>query len=96
MPTRPRDARRARADDHRTFFEEIALMLSFVVVVVSGMTLVTLVVMEFMQVLPIGLSFIFGVSLTVFGIAIGMAVMERALALPSMYRGLTPVVRYHT
>ena len=70
-------------------------MLSLVIVTVLGLTLSSLVVLEFLDILPTGLSMIVTLSLLVFVIVVGKAVLERALAIPNVYRGMTPVVRHH-
>jgi hypothetical protein len=90
-----RTTRRARADDHRTYGEEVALMLSLVIVSVLGLTLVSLLVVQFLDILPSGVSVTVMLSLLVFGIVVGRAMFERILAVPTIYRGLTPIVRHH-
>ena len=84
---------RLRADHHRTYGEEVALLLSLIIVIMLGFALTTLLVLEFLEVLPGGMSTTMVLSLIVFLAVIGYAVYERALAIPSVYRGLTPVVR---
>ena len=90
-----RTARRARSDDHRTYAEEVALMLSLVVIGVLGLAILCLLVFEFLDVLPTGVSLIVTLSLLVFVIVLGRAVFERVVAVPSLYRTMTPVVRHH-
>lgn len=85
--------RRARAEEHRTFAEETAFLLSFVIVVVLAMMLATLLVLEFLKLLPEGLSTVIGMSLAAFMAVIAWALFERAISLPSVTRGKTPVVR---
>jgi hypothetical protein len=84
---------RLRADHHRTYGEEVALLLSLVIVIVLGMALSTLLILEFLNVLPSGMSSVMILSLLVFIAVIGNAVFERAVALPSVYRSVIPVFR---
>jgi hypothetical protein len=95
MATNPQSTRRVRSDDHRTFAEEAAMILSLLVASVLGLTVGTLLVVEVLQILPGGLSIIVGTSLLVFAAACAKAVFDRAVAVPSVSRGLTPVVRHH-
>jgi len=73
----------------------VALLLSLVIVVVLSLTLTTLLVLQFLEVLPGGLSVIMTLSLLACLVVLGKALFERALSIPSIYRGSTPVVRYH-
>ena len=70
-------------------------MLSLVFVVVLGLTLTSLTLLQFFEVLPPGVSMVVTLSLLVFGVVVGRAMFERTFAIPSIYRGLTPIVRHH-
>lgn len=78
---------------HRTYGEEIGLLLSLVISSILGLTLLVLLVMEFVQALPGGLGAVIVLSLLALVFVIGNAVLERVMALPSVSRGNTPVVR---
>ncbi len=93
MPDNELVARRARAEEHRTFAEETAFLLSFVIVIVLAMMLATLLTLEFLKLLPEGLSTVIAMSLLAFLAVVAWALFERALSLPSISRGKTPVVR---
>jgi hypothetical protein len=95
MATTDRSGWRARANDHRTFAEEIGLLLSLVIVVVLSLTLTTLTLLQFFEFLPVGVALVVTLSLLVFGVVVGRAMFERAVAIPSIYRGMTPTVRHH-
>jgi hypothetical protein len=95
MATNPQSTRRVRSDDHRTFAEETATILSLLVALVLGLALGTLIILEILQILPGGLGTIVGTSLLVFAAACAKAVFDRAVAVPAVSRGLTPVVRHH-
>jgi len=69
------------------------VVLALVVSTLLGLTLAALMLLEFLQALPGGLGAIIVLSLLVSAVVIGKAVLERTLALPSVLRGLTPVVR---
>jgi len=90
---RSRRRERVRGKEHRTYGEEVAFLLSLVISSVLGMTLAALVVMEVVQALPAGLAAVVVLSLFVSIFVLGKAVLERVLALPSVSRGSTPVVR---
>jgi hypothetical protein len=90
---RSRIQERARSKVHRTYGEEVAFLLSLVITSAFGMTLLFLLVMEILQILPGGLGAVIVLSLLISVVVIGKAVLERTLALPSVWRGSTPVVR---
>ena len=95
MATTDRSGWRARANDHRTYAEEVWLLLSLVIVVVLGLTLTSLTFIEFFDVLPSGVGMVVMLSLLVFAVVVGRAMFERVLATPSIYHSLTPIVRHH-
>jgi hypothetical protein len=84
----------ARSDSHRTYAEEVALMLSLVIIGVLGLAMASLLLLEFVNVLPTGVSMILTLSLLVFAVVLGRALFERVVAIPSLYRSMTPVVRH--
>lgn len=94
MARRSRIRERVRGDVHRTYGEEVGLLLCLVISAVLGLTLLVLMLIEFVQVLPGGLGALIVLSLLVFFFVVGKAVLERTLALPSVSRGSTPVVRH--
>ena len=95
MATNPPSKRRVRSDEHRTFAEEAAMILSLLVATVLGLAVGTLLILEVLQILPGGLSVVVGTCVLVFAAACAKAVFDRAVAVPSVSRGATPVVRHH-
>ena len=73
--------------------EDIALALALVITAILGLTMLSLVVLEFLEILPGGLERIAFLSLVVFAAVVGRALVSRALSTPVVYRGHTPVVR---
>lgn len=73
--------------------EDIALALALVITAILGLTMLSLVVLEFLEILPGGFERIAFLSLVVFCAVIGRALMARVLSTPSVYRGHTPVIR---
>ena len=94
MVSMQRARRRGRAAGHRPYAEEAALLLSLVIVGVLGMTLLTLLLLEFLEILPGGLDTIAFLSLVVFTVVVGRALVSRAFSTPSSYRGHTPILRH--
>jgi hypothetical protein len=93
MARRSRIRERVRGKVHRTYGEEVAFLLSLVISSVLGLTLLALLVMQIVEVLPGGLSAVIVLSLSMSVFVIGKAVLERTLALPTVSRGSTPVIR---
>jgi hypothetical protein len=82
-----------RGKVHRTYGEEVAFLLSLVISSVLGMTLLALLVMQIVEVLPGGPAAVIVLSLFMSFFVVGKAMLERTLALPSVSRGSTPVLR---
>jgi len=87
MANVPRVPNRAGKRDRTSEAEDVALLLALVIVGILGCTLAFLVLLEVLQILPGGLDTIAFVSLLVFGAVVGRALIARALAIPSVYRG---------
>jgi hypothetical protein len=86
--------RREKRYDYRTLVEDAGLVLALVIIAVLGMTLVTVLLLAFYQVLPGGFASIFILSLIALCAVIGRALMSRSLAVPPVYRSSAPNVRY--
>ena len=71
------------------------MLLSLVIVAFLGLTLTSITLFQFFEVLPAGVSMVLMLSLLVFGVVVGRAMFKRTFAIPSLYRGLTPIVRQH-
>ena len=93
MPSIERTWRRQTPDDHRTKAEDAGYVLALVVIAVLGMTLVTILLLRFLEVLPVGIDLIVFMSIVAFGAVVGRAILSRTLSLPPVYRGRVPSVR---
>jgi len=94
MATLPRIPSRADRGERTSEAEDVAMLLALVIVGVLGCTLLFLVVLEVLEILPGGLDTIAFVSLLVFGAVVGRALIARALATPSIYRGHASGLRH--
>lgn len=70
------------------------MLLALVVSALLALTLAALFLLEFLEMLPLGLAALVVVSLLAMFVVIGKAVLERALALPNTARSVTPVIRH--
>jgi hypothetical protein len=95
MATIDRSGWRARANDHRTYAEEVGLLLSLVIVGFLALTLTSITLLQFFEVLPTGVSMVLILSMLVFGVVVGRAMFKRTFAIPSIYRSVTPIVRHY-
>ena len=93
MARRSRIRERVKGQVHRTYGDEVALLLSLVITSVLTLALLALLIMEFIEVLPTGLAVVVVSSLLIVVFVFAKAVLERTLAIPSVSRGSTPVVR---
>jgi hypothetical protein len=88
--------RRATAmseDEHATTAEDAALVLSLVVIVVLSGTLVTFLLLEFLDVLPARVGSILLATLFIFCGVVGRAIFSRARSVPHDYKSEAPVMR---
>lgn len=70
-------------------------MLSLIIISVLGLAVVSLMTLEFLDILPTGIGMTVTLSLLAFAVVVGRAILERVGAVPSVYRTMTPVVRHH-
>lgn len=80
-------------DEHATTAEDAALVLSLVIIVVLSGTLVTFLLLEFLDVLPARIGSILLATLFIFCGVVGRALLSRALSYPHDYKGEAPVMR---
>lgn len=80
-------------DEYVTTAEDAALVLSLVVIVVLSGTLVSFLILEFLDILPAQVSSVLLATLFIFCGVVGRAILARALALPDHYKGDAPVMR---
>ncbi len=80
-------------DDTVTTAEDAALVLSLVVIVVLSGTLVTFLLLEFLDVLPARVGSVLLATLFIFCGVVGRAILSRALSMPLDYQGDAPVIR---
>ena len=74
--------------------EDAALVLSLLAACAFGLTIATLLMLEFLEFLPKGIDTIFFICVVALGLVVGRALFERILSLPAVYRGEVPVVRH--
>ena len=86
--------RRPKRYDYQTLVEDAGLVLALVIIAVLGMTLATVLLLSFYQVLPGGFATIFVLSVIAVCAVLGRALMSRSLAVPPVYRSSVPSVRY--
>jgi hypothetical protein len=80
-------------DDSVTTAEDAALVLALVVIVILSGTLVTFLLLEFLDVLPVRVGSILLATLFIFCGVVGRAILSRALSMPPSYQGNAPVIR---
>jgi hypothetical protein len=74
--------------------EDAALVLALLAACAFGLTIATLLLLEFLNFLPKGIDTIFFICVVSLGLVVGRALFERILSLPAVYRGEVPVVRH--
>ena len=70
------------------------LVLALLAACAFGLTIATLLLLEFLNFLPKGIDTIFFICVVSLGLVVGRALFERILSLPAVYRGEVPVVRH--
>jgi hypothetical protein len=80
-------------EEYVTTGEDAALVLSLVIIIVLAGTLVSFLILEFLDVLPARVGSVFLATLFIFCGVVGRAILARALALPDHYKGDAPVMR---
>ena len=85
----------ARADSEgKSPGEDAAIVLALLACSAFGLTIATLLVLEFIAFLPKGIDTIAFVCIAALFLVIGRALLERILSLPAVYRGEVPIVRH--
>lgn len=74
--------------------EDAALVLALLSACAFGLTIATLLLLEFLNFLPKGIDTVFFICVVALGLVVGRALFERILSLPAVYRGEVPVVRH--